>query len=253
VPGRSGGGFGGTGGAVGVAIGAAIVDVILQFVIQRYVQDILDEKNAEAFRRDLTGQQGRITTLIAAQQATIDQLKAHGTPTFVNITLHVRYQTDVTGQLGGGTAYMGLDVRSVQITDSRIDKVIVSEASRSMGSVFKEVYLGSSERLISFSLSYPGLEMASKEDPPPKGGCFIATACYGSAESPEVVVLRGFRDQVLQASAAGRVFIAAYYRVSPPIAATLRRHQLLRFVVRTVVVTPLASAAAARIERSRRR
>ena len=55
-----------------------------------------------------------------------------------------------------------------------------------------------------------------------KGGCFIATAVYGDSEAPEVLVLRRFRDEVLMKFLLGRGFIAAYYRLSPPIAGALR-------------------------------
>lgn len=47
------------------------------------------------------------------------------------------------------------------------------------------------------------------------GGCFIATAVYGSYDCPQVWTLRRFRDYQLAQSKPGRVFIKAYYAVSP--------------------------------------
>ena len=47
------------------------------------------------------------------------------------------------------------------------------------------------------------------------GGCYVATAVYGSYDCPQVWTLRRFRDQVLQASLPGRAFIRAYYAISP--------------------------------------
>ena len=44
--------------------------------------------------------------------------------------------------------------------------------------------------------------------------CFVATAIYG-ADAPETQALRAWRDQRLMPSAAGRVLVAIYYRLSP--------------------------------------
>ncbi len=49
----------------------------------------------------------------------------------------------------------------------------------------------------------------------PNGGCYIATAVYGSYDCPPVWVLRRYRDGVLAKSWYGRRFIHIYYSVSP--------------------------------------
>ncbi len=47
------------------------------------------------------------------------------------------------------------------------------------------------------------------------GGCYVATAVYGSYDCPEVWTLRRFRDFTLAKSVFGRLFIRTYYAVSP--------------------------------------
>lgn len=47
------------------------------------------------------------------------------------------------------------------------------------------------------------------------GGCYVATAVYGSYDCPEVWTLRRYRDTVLASTWYGRLFIKIYYLVSP--------------------------------------
>ena len=46
-------------------------------------------------------------------------------------------------------------------------------------------------------------------------GCYIATAVYGSYDCPEVWTLRRYRDNVLDNTWYGRLFIRTYYAISP--------------------------------------
>ena len=48
-----------------------------------------------------------------------------------------------------------------------------------------------------------------------RGGCYVATAVYGSYDCPEVWVLRRYRDQQLAKTWYGRAFIRVYYAISP--------------------------------------
>ena len=45
--------------------------------------------------------------------------------------------------------------------------------------------------------------------------CYIASCIYGSSESPEVQILRLYRDRTLAGTGFGRAFITCYYAVSP--------------------------------------
>jgi hypothetical protein len=68
------------------------------------------------------------------------------------------------------------------------------------------------------------------------GGCFIATAAFGSEMERHVGVLRNFRDQILLANTIGRKFVSLYYRFSPPIADFLRDHAVAREAVKQALI-----------------
>lgn len=67
------------------------------------------------------------------------------------------------------------------------------------------------------------------------GGCFIATAAYGSPRGEEVMILRKFRDQYLQTHLPGRLFVSAYYKVSPPLAHFIEKHEDLKALTRGIL------------------
>jgi len=75
--------------------------------------------------------------------------------------------------------------------------------------------------------------------PAKSGSCFIATAVYGSACGPEIQFLRHFRDDFLSSSYTGKILIAFYYYISPPIARIIARSQLLKKLVETYLLKPL--------------
>ncbi|WP_143187168.1 CFI-box-CTERM domain-containing protein [Microbacterium sp. AR7-10] len=79
------------------------------------------------------------------------------------------------------------------------------------------------EALSDAELTYLGTSLGLEEGVAPKkqGGCYVATAIYGSYDAPEVLVLRRWRDDKLRASALGRQFIRFYYATSPKLVKTL--------------------------------
>jgi len=70
------------------------------------------------------------------------------------------------------------------------------------------------------------------------GGCFIATAAFGSPAEKHVMLLKEFRDTLLLSNSLGRRFVDAYYHYSPPAADFISRHENLKLIVR-VFLYPL--------------
>ena len=64
------------------------------------------------------------------------------------------------------------------------------------------------------------------------GGCFIATAAYGSIMEPRVKILRNFRDRFLLHNSIGKSFVRLYNTYSPPMADFIAKHDSLRAMVR---------------------
>ena len=87
-----------------------------------------------------------------------------------------------------------------------------------------------------------GVQLVIAQDTtPPGGGCFIATAAYGTASAAEIDVLRAFRDEVLLESTVGSQLVEWYYQTSPPVADFISENDVLKTLVRELVVDPIAS------------
>jgi hypothetical protein len=84
-------------------------------------------------------------------------------------------------------------------------------------------------------------EVAPPSPPKPPGGCFIATAAYGTESAEEIDVLRSFRDEVLLESPVGSQLVEWYYQTSPPVADFISENSVLKALVRELLVDPIAS------------
>ncbi|HDZ25943.1 MAG TPA: M6 family metalloprotease domain-containing protein [Candidatus Aminicenantes bacterium] len=72
------------------------------------------------------------------------------------------------------------------------------------------------------------------------GGCFIATAAYGSPLHPHLDILRDFRDKYLMPNGFGRKLVELYHRYSPGIASFIAGHKLLKAAVRVNLLPVIA-------------
>jgi len=80
-------------------------------------------------------------------------------------------------------------------------------------------------------------QIIEEEEPP--GGCFIATAAYGTSTAEQLDVLREFRDGVLLESTVGSQLVDLYYQLSPPIADFMSENSFVRTLVRELLVDPV--------------
>ncbi|MCM8788753.1 MAG: hypothetical protein NC907_03070, partial [Candidatus Omnitrophica bacterium] len=74
------------------------------------------------------------------------------------------------------------------------------------------------------------------------GGCFIATAAFGSYQEKHVWVLRQFRDRYLLTNSIGRVFVKWYYKHSPKCASIIAQNDILRTIARIALMPVYAVA-----------
>jgi hypothetical protein len=77
------------------------------------------------------------------------------------------------------------------------------------------------------------------------GGCFIATAAYGTSMAEGIQILREFRDEYLLTNPPGQTFVDLYYKVSPPIAEFITEHPGLKPIVRAALVPAVAMSTVA--------
>jgi tetratricopeptide (TPR) repeat protein len=95
------------------------------------------------------------------------------------------------------------------------------------------------------------LKEKGKDASTKSGGCFIATTVYGSDSSPEVKLLRRFRDDVLIKLFLGERLIRLYYQISPHLASSVEKKYALKKLLAIGVFSPLVWALKRYFRRSR--
>jgi subtilisin family serine protease len=87
-----------------------------------------------------------------------------------------------------------------------------------------------------------GVSGAGVPPPPAAGGCFIATAAFGTPLAEEVEVLSRLRDEYLLTNELGQRFVAFYYRYSQSLAEFIREREWAKRAVR-IALLPLVKVA----------
>lgn len=135
---------------------------------------------------------------------------------------------------GAGVAATAIDGNTpVDLAQQALDKCLSSESTL----ILTEKYSDVLEDLQLADLQLADLQSDSSNSS--EGGCFIASACYGLPDCREVKTLKRFRDERLASSPLGRLIVAAYYWISPPIARLLTRHSGVSGCVRKRILQPV--------------
>jgi hypothetical protein len=130
-----------------------------------------------------------------------------------------RYELDVVGEVGDDGKIVTFKVAGVQANESTA--------------------WVSGELDYDFNLTIAALPNGSPTPSLFPFECFIATAAYGTAAAEQIDVLREFREVVLLKSSTGSQFVALYYQFSPAIADLMARSDLLRTLVRELLIDPI--------------
>ena len=94
--------------------------------------------------------------------------------------------------------------------------MLFGEVYRSEGDwKFSAVGQGTNDGSVADVAGRYGLVWSSGSTSSSSGGCYVATAVYGSYDCPQVWTLRRYRDYTLAETWYGKAFIKTYYAISP--------------------------------------
>jgi hypothetical protein len=119
------------------------------------------------------------------------------------------------------------------LLDTALNNVLASFGEDETGEIYVVSLAGTLDRLV--ATTQPSGPPAPGDGGGDGGGCFIATAAYGSPQAPEVRTLRQFRNRYLATNALGRLVVTGYYRLSPPLARWTTAHDSLRAAARRLL------------------
>ncbi len=144
-----------------------------------------------------------------------------GCSSLTSVTIPTSVQEIGGGAFSGCSAFTSVRIpSSVKLIDNyafsgctALRKVKIDGEPEIRSSAFKECNIQTVEA--SEAWKKKNWNAFKNEQQSRNGGCYVATAVYGSYDCPEVWTLRRFRDNMLDRTWYGRAFIRAYYAVSP--------------------------------------
>lgn len=241
-----------------------IIELIIQLIIIPYLERLrrqLEEKYRQLLERQIQNYYeghlaGQVENRVLRQAGMLRLYEDRDLQPYVNTTLRVHFKrawSFWTGQgYGPPESIVDLDFVSMDIVEVDISDSPVTESSDALKADDEGFLTGDSwstefSQVMRFAAIPPAYQelveqFGTNPESRARTECFIATACYGSAQAPALDTLRFFRDQCLTAHPLGRRFVDGYYRLSPPVARFLTQHASARWVVRLALVGPAVRA-----------
>ena len=180
-----------------------------------------------------------------------EKIRSHTKPADMGMDHHVR---EVRGEMKVSTTYRDVNIynsihfaRSILYYGKRHDRNFMIKVLSGCRHIAEAegggiITSGDQDNLVKFWMEEFGInenEIRSVPQTSSYGktpsGCFIATAAYGTPFAEEIDVLRNWRDDFLEASYPGRLFIKTYYSLSPPVADNISESEGKRKILRIAI------------------